>query len=104
MLHILFGIFGLACLIGLAFLFSNNKRAIDWPLVLTGIGLQIGFAVLVLVVPGGKDVFDALGHGFVRILGFVNAGRIHFRQPDEHRDLRLHLRVPVCRRSSSSPR
>ena len=74
MLHILFGIFGLACLIGLAFLFSNNKRAIDWPLVLTGIGLQIGFAVLVLVVPGGKDVFDALGHGFVKILGFVNAG------------------------------
>ena len=74
MLHILFGIFGLACLVGLALLFSNNKRAVDWTLVLTGIGLQIVFAVLVLVVPGGKDVFDALGHGFVKLLGFVNAG------------------------------
>ncbi|MCX7557167.1 NupC/NupG family nucleoside CNT transporter [Xanthomonadaceae bacterium JHOS43] len=74
MLHILFGVFGLACLVGLALLFSNNKRAVDWPLVLTGIGLQIAFAVLVLVVPGGKDVFDALGHGFVKVLGFVDAG------------------------------
>ena len=74
MLHILFGVFGLACLIGLAFLFSSNRRAVDWRLVLTGIGLQIVFAVLVLVVPGGKDVFDALGHGFVKLLGFVNAG------------------------------
>ncbi len=74
MLHILFGIFGLACLVGLALLFSNNKRAVDWTLVLTGIGLQIAFAVLVLVVPGGKDVFDALGHGFVKVLGFVEAG------------------------------
>ncbi|MEZ5545859.1 MAG: nucleoside transporter C-terminal domain-containing protein [Lysobacteraceae bacterium] len=74
MLHILFGIFGLACLVGIAFLFSSNKRAVDWRLVLTGIALQIAFAVLVLVVPGGKDVFDALGHGFVKILSFVNAG------------------------------
>lgn len=74
MLHILFGVFGLACLVGLALLFSNNKRAVDWTLVLTGIGLQIAFAVLVLVVPGGKDVFDALGHGFVKVLGFVEAG------------------------------
>ena len=74
MLHILFGVFGLACLVGLALLFSNNRRAVDWTLVLTGIGLQIAFAVLVLVVPGGKDVFDALGHGFVKVLGFVEAG------------------------------
>jgi CNT family concentrative nucleoside transporter len=74
MLHILFGIFGLACLIGIAFLFSSNKRAVDWRLVLTGIALQVAFAVLVLVVPGGKDVFDALGHGFVKVLSFVGAG------------------------------
>ncbi len=71
---ILFGLFGLSVLIGIAWLFSNNKRSVDWRLVLTGVSLQIAFAALVLLVPGGKDVFDALGHGFVRILGFVNAG------------------------------
>ncbi|MFC0677142.1 NupC/NupG family nucleoside CNT transporter [Lysobacter korlensis] len=69
-----FGLFGLAVLIGIAWLFSNHKKAVDWRLVATGIALQIGFAALVLLVPGGRDVFDALGHGFVKILSFVSAG------------------------------
>jgi CNT family concentrative nucleoside transporter len=72
--QILFGLFGLAVLIGIAWLFSNNRRAVDWKLVAIGISLQVGFAALVLLVPGGKDVFDALGHGFVKILSFVGAG------------------------------
>ena len=72
--RVLFGLFGLAVLIGIAWLFSNNKRRIDWKLVATGVGLQIGFAALVLLVPGGKDVFDAIGRGFVKVLSFVNEG------------------------------
>ncbi|MBA2238546.1 MAG: NupC/NupG family nucleoside CNT transporter [Lysobacter sp.] len=72
--RVAFGLFGLTVLIGIAWLFSNNKRVVDWQLVLTGVALQIGFAALVLLVPGGKDVFDALGNGFVRILSFVSAG------------------------------
>jgi CNT family concentrative nucleoside transporter len=74
MTHVLFGLFGLATLIAIAWLFSNNKKAVDWKLVATGVGLQIAFASLVLLVPGGKDVFDALGNGFVKILSFVSAG------------------------------
>jgi CNT family concentrative nucleoside transporter len=69
-----FGLFGLSVLISIAWLFSNNKRAVDWKLIGTGVFLQIAFAALVLLVPGGKDVFDALGHGFVKVLSFVNAG------------------------------
>ncbi|WAC63104.1 NupC/NupG family nucleoside CNT transporter [Pseudoxanthomonas sp. SL93] len=69
-----FGLFGLAVLIGIVWLFSNNRKAIDWKLVATGITLQIGFAALVLLVPGGREVFDWLGHGFVKILEFVKAG------------------------------
>ena len=69
-----FGLFGLAVLIGIVFLFSNNKKAVDWKLVATGIVLQIGFAALVLLVPGGREVFDWLGQVFVKILSFVNAG------------------------------
>ena len=71
---ILFGFFGLAVLLGIAWLFSNNRKAVDWKLVLTGVSLQIAFAALVLLVPGGKDVFDALGNVFVKVLGFVAAG------------------------------
>lgn len=72
--RVAFGLFGLAVLIGIAWLFSSNKRAVDWRLVATGVALQIGFAALVLLVPGGKDVFESIGHGFVRVLGFVNEG------------------------------
>ena len=71
---ILFGLFGLSVLLFIAWLFSNNRGAVDWRLVATGITLQIGFAALVLLVPGGKDVFDALGQGFVKILSFVGEG------------------------------
>ncbi|UKE46564.1 NupC/NupG family nucleoside CNT transporter [Xanthomonas cerealis] len=69
-----FGLFGLAVLIGITWLFSNNKRAVDWKLVATGLVLQIGFASLVLLVPGGREVFDWLGQLFVKVLSFVNEG------------------------------
>ena len=69
-----FGLFGLAVLLTIAWLFSNNKRAVDWRLIATGIVLQIGFAALVILVPGGRDVFDWLGQGFVKLLSFVNEG------------------------------
>ena len=71
---ILFGLFGLAVLIGIAFVFSNNRRAVDWRLVTTGVVLQIAFASLVLLVPGGKEVFAWIGKVFVKVLSFVNAG------------------------------
>ncbi|KGM51471.1 Na+ dependent nucleoside transporter domain-containing protein [Lysobacter concretionis Ko07 = DSM 16239] len=72
--RVAFGLFGLAVLIGITWLFSSHKKSVDWKLVVIGIAMQIGFAALVLLVPGGRDVFDALGDGFVRLLGFVNAG------------------------------
>jgi len=72
--RIAFGLFGLAVLVSIAFLFSNNKRRVSWKLVATGIGLQIVFATLVLKVPFGRDVFNALATGFVKLLDFVRVG------------------------------
>jgi len=69
-----FGLFGLAVLLGITWVFSRQRQRVDWQLVATGIGLQIGFAALVILVPGGRDVFDALGHGFVKVLEFVHEG------------------------------
>jgi len=74
LLQVAFGLFGLAVLIGITWVFSQQRQRVDWRLVATGIGLQIGFAALVLLVPGGRDVFDALGHGFVKVLEFVHEG------------------------------
>jgi CNT family concentrative nucleoside transporter len=72
--HIAFGLFGLAVLVGIAFLFSNNKRRVSWKLVATGVALQIVFATIVLKVPLGRDVFNTIALGFVKLLDFVRVG------------------------------
>lgn len=72
--RVAFGLFGLAVLIGIAWLFSINKRRVDWKLVVTGVTLQIAFAAVVLLMPGGREAFDAIGHGFVKVLSFVGEG------------------------------
>lgn len=69
-----FGLFGLVTLLGIAWLFSSNRQAIDWRLVITGVTLQILFAMLVLLVPGGRDAFDTLGGVFVKLLDFTREG------------------------------
>jgi len=69
-----FGLFGLAVLIGIAWLFSNNKRRVDWKLVGIGLALQILVASLVLLTPWGASIFDGLSSGFVRLLGFTTEG------------------------------
>ncbi|MCI4679135.1 nucleoside:proton symporter [Rhodoblastus acidophilus] len=50
-MHFLHGIFGLACLLGLAFLFSEDRRAIPWRVVAAGVALQIALAVLLVKFP-----------------------------------------------------
>jgi len=72
--RVAFGLFGLSVLIGIAWLFSINKRRVDWKLVITGVSLQIAFAAVVLLMPGGREAFDAIGHGFVKVLSFVGEG------------------------------
>ena len=69
-----FGLFGLAVLLGIAVLFSSNRRAVDWRLVGTGVALQILVAGVVLLTPFGAAAFDALSSGFVKLLGFTQQG------------------------------
>nr|HQU74438.1 Na+ dependent nucleoside transporter N-terminal domain-containing protein [Calditrichia bacterium] len=71
---ILFGIFGLAVLMGIAVLFSNNRGKINWRLVIVGLALQLAFAVFVLLVPFGSTVFDYIGRFFVQIINFTYEG------------------------------
>jgi CNT family concentrative nucleoside transporter len=71
---ILFGLFGLAVLIGIAWAFSNQRGRVDWRLVGTGVALQIAFAALVLLVPGGREVFEFLAKTFVQVLEFTKEG------------------------------
>lgn len=69
-----FGVFGLAVLIGLTWLFSTNRSRVDWRLVGIGLALQLAIAAAVLLTPWGAGVFDALSSGFVKLLGFTTEG------------------------------
>lgn len=74
MMRIGFGLFGLAVLIGIAWVFSSNKRAVDWKLVATGVALQIAFAAFVLKTTWGGQIFEGLGKVFVKLIDFTSAG------------------------------
>jgi CNT family concentrative nucleoside transporter len=67
---IIFGAFGLAVLLSIAYAFSVSRKSTDWKLVGAGIGLQLIFAIIVILVPGGRDVFDYLSRFFVKIVSF----------------------------------
>lgn len=73
-MSILFGLFGLLCLLSIAWAFSNNKGRVDWKLVATGVLLQISFAMLVLLTPVGAKIFSGLADAFVTLAGFTNEG------------------------------
>ena len=68
------GIIGIVLILGIAFLFSNNKRRINYRLVFSGILLQIFIAVMVLKVPPVTRFFQLLGHGMEKIERFAREG------------------------------
>lgn len=74
LVSVLRGLLGILVLIILLTLFSNNRRAINWKLVATGLLLQLVFALLVLKVDVVKTIFEACGNFFVIILNFTKAG------------------------------
>ena len=64
------GIFGIIAILAIAYIFSNNRKKINFKLIIWGISLQIFFAVLILKVPGGKLVFDLIDSFIKKILDF----------------------------------
>ena len=72
--NIAFGIFGLAVLISVAYAFSGHKKSIDWKQIAAGVGLQIVFAIIVILVPGGREFFNAISQVFVKTIDFAMSG------------------------------
>ncbi len=71
---IAFGVFGLTVLVSIAFVLSSQRKEVDWRLVASGIGLQLFFAILVILVPGGREFFELLSRVFVRVISFAMDG------------------------------
>ena len=69
-----FGIFGIIFIFLIAFLMSNNKKAINYKTVVTGFILQILLAVFIFKVPIGRKIFLMLGEFITKILDFAKEG------------------------------
>lgn len=83
-MDIIHGIFGMLGLIGIAWLFSNNKRNVNWTLVSRGIALQVGLGIFIIkgsemgefFAPLGwpKWIFSQVSSFFVLLLGYTTEG------------------------------
>lgn len=69
-----FGIFGIILVFGIAFLMSNNRKAINYKTVGTGFLLQILLAVFIFKVPLGRAIVFNIGLFIQKILEFAKEG------------------------------
>ena len=68
------GILGLLTMLGLAYAFSTNRRAIRVKTVVWGLGLQIVFAIFVLRIDFGRRIFQSAGDAAKRVLNYAYVG------------------------------
>ena len=68
------GLIGIIVILGLAFLASNNRKAINPRVIFSGLLLQAIIAILVLKVPPITSFFQFLGHGMEKIEVFARQG------------------------------
>ena len=71
---ILRGVLGMVSLILLAYLFSSNRKAINWKTVGAGLSAQLLIAIGVLKIPFIQAIFEFVGGIFTNILDYTAAG------------------------------
>lgn len=72
-IHLLRGVLGLVVLLGIAWLFSKDRRRVPWRVIGWGIGLQVLLAGIVVGTGSGERVLAAVARGvasFVQVNGF----------------------------------
>ncbi len=73
-MNIVRGLFGLAVLILIGYALSNNRRAINWRLVVSGVVLQIVIALALLKVGAIHAAFEGVSRFFIHLMAFSNIG------------------------------
>lgn len=73
-ISLLRGLLGIITVLALAYLFSSDRKRIDWKLVLSGLFFQLVFVLLILYVPFIGTIFEYLGKIFVKIVNATQAG------------------------------
>jgi concentrative nucleoside transporter, CNT family len=65
---------GLIFIVGIAYLFSTNRKAVDWKLVFAGILMQIVFGLLIAKVGFVQSAFEYVSAKFITFLSFAQKG------------------------------
>jgi len=68
------GVLGMIVLLALAYLFSSNRKNINWKTVGVGLSAQLLLAVGVLKIPFVRSIFEFVGNIFIKILDYTGAG------------------------------
>lgn len=71
---ILRGVLGMVSLLVIAYLFSSNRKAINWKTVGAGLSAQLLIAIGVLKIPFIQAIFEFVGGIFTNILDYTAAG------------------------------
>jgi len=68
------GLIGIVVILGLAFLASNNRKAINYRLVFSGLGIQLALALFILKTSFGQTLFANLGNYIKKLLEIADQG------------------------------
>jgi concentrative nucleoside transporter, CNT family len=68
------GVIGILLILGVAYGLSNNRKAIHWRLILSGLCIQWILALFILKVPAGQALFHWIGQGIEKLLSFSDLG------------------------------
>jgi CNT family concentrative nucleoside transporter len=68
------GILGMITIVGISYLFSSNRKAINWKTTAIGLGIQLILAIGVLKVSLVQRIFNGIGSLFVNVLDYTIIG------------------------------
>lgn len=73
-LTIIRGLFGMFVLVMIAWLFSANRKKVDWLVIGKGLAIQLLLAIFILYIPFVAYFFEFVGKIFVKTLDFTKIG------------------------------
>ncbi len=68
------GLAGIVVILGIAVLFSSNRKAINLRIVGAAFALQVAIAAFVLYLDAGRAFIDALSSAVLKVIGYSKAG------------------------------
>ncbi len=70
----LIGLVGIAVLLGIAYLLSSNRKAINFRVVGAAFALQAAVAAFVIYLPAGQVIIDGMSRAVLSVLGYSRDG------------------------------